>query len=84
MCPIGFGFDQYHEMLTDRQIFRMANFIGLSIAHLDDERGKGSCPQQLGELFFHFVTPDSRELIPNCISYRHQFQVLRLEAVIWT
>ena len=44
MGPIGFGFDPYHKMLTNCQIFWMANFIGLPVAHLDVEWRKGSCP----------------------------------------
>jgi hypothetical protein len=58
MGPIGFGFDQYHKMLTNRQIFWMTNFIGLPVAHLDDERRKGSRPEQFGKLFFHVAIPD--------------------------
>ena len=63
MGPIGFGFDQYHKMLTNRQIFWMANFIRFPIAHLDDERRKRSCAEQFGKLFFHVETPESLELI---------------------
>jgi hypothetical protein len=46
----------------------------LPIAHLDDERRKGSCPKQFGKLFFHIVTSDSLEFVLNCISCRRQFQ----------
>ena len=63
MGPIGVGFDQYHKMLTNRLIFWMAIFIGWPIAHLDDERRKGSCPEQFGKLFFHVATPDFLKLL---------------------
>ena len=78
MGPIGFGFDQNHKVLTHRQIFWVANFIGSPVAHLDDERRKGRCPEQFGKLFFHVVTPDPFESLLNCISYRREFQVFEL------
>ena len=44
VSSIAFGFDQDHEVLPYSQVFWMANFVALAIAHFDSEWNKrGGC-----------------------------------------